>query len=80
MNSIVALVCFVGVIIVLLALVLTAVRVVREYERMVVFRLGRLLSRAKERPAGDVGVSDREDWVSVRERWDYRWVGLRCNS
>ncbi len=69
MNPTIALFCFVGLLIVLLVLVLSAIRIVREYERLVVFRLGKAIGARGPGIVFLIPIVDQPVKVDLREQF-----------
>src|SRR4051794_29548922 len=69
MNPVIALVCLVGLIIIVLVLLLAAIRVVSEYERLVVFRLGKAIGSKGPGVVFLFPVVDQPVKVDLREQF-----------
>src|SRR5581483_9231072 len=69
MNSIVALVCLVILLFVALGLAFSAIRVVREYERLVVFRLGKAIGSKGPGIVFLIPIADQPVKVDLREQF-----------
>lgn len=69
MNGIVGLVCLVGLLIVLIIFVLSMIRIVREYERLVVFRLGKALGSRGPGLVVLIPIVDQPVKVDLREQF-----------
>ncbi len=69
MNGLVAVVCLAAVLIVLVAVVLSAIRVVREYERLVVFRLGKAIGSRGPGVVFLIPIADQAVKVDLREQF-----------
>jgi regulator of protease activity HflC (stomatin/prohibitin superfamily) len=59
----------IGVLVVLLVIALTSVKIVREYQRIVLFRLGRAIGTRGPGLVLINPVSDRTSWVDLREQF-----------
>jgi regulator of protease activity HflC (stomatin/prohibitin superfamily) len=69
MNPTLALVCLVGLLILLVVVALSMIRVVREYERLVVFRLGKALGSRGPGVVLLIPVVDQPVKVDLREQF-----------
>lgn len=63
------LVCLAGILLVLIVLVLSAIRIVREYERLVVFRLGKAMGSRGPGVVFLIPVADQPVKVDLREQF-----------
>lgn len=68
-SALVSLFCLVFVLIVLLVLILSAIRVVREYERLVVFRLGKAIGSKGPGVVFLIPIVDQPVKVDLREQF-----------
>ncbi len=68
-SALVSLICLAFILIVLLALVLSAIRVVREYERLVVFRLGKAIGSKGPGIVFLFPIADQPVKVDLREQF-----------
>ncbi len=69
MNQVIALVCLIGFLVVVVALLLSAIRVVREYERLVVFRLGKAIGSKGPGIVLLIPIADQPVKVDLREQF-----------
>jgi regulator of protease activity HflC (stomatin/prohibitin superfamily) len=69
MNPQLFLICLVGLLLLLVILVLTAIRIVREYERLVVFRLGKAIGSRGPGVVFLIPIADQPVKVDLREQF-----------
>lgn len=69
MGNLIGLICLVGFLIIVLVLILSAVRVVREYQRLVVFRLGKSIGAKGPGIVFLIPIVDQPVLVDLREQF-----------
>lgn len=69
MNLNIFLVCLIGLVLLLLVLLFTAIRIVREYERLVVFRLGKAIGSRGPGVVFLIPIADQPVKVDLREQF-----------
>ncbi len=68
-SSALTLICLIGLLIIFLGLILSAIRIVREYERLVVFRLGKAIGSKGPGVVFLIPIADQPVKVDLREQF-----------